>query len=292
MKKVLIVVAFLFVVVVVIGIVVVLSLGTLVETGVETGGTLILGVPTTLEDASVSVLGGSAGLDGLVIGSPEGFSAPEMFKLGHAHTAVDIGSLMGDELLVHEVVIDGPEVTLEFAGMKTNWGALMARLRRPPASPEERDKGSKKVRVERIAFFNGKIHIAGITPLGGKATVPLPDFELTEVGGGEGGSGTVRQKLSDIVTALFKSVISAAGDVVPAERLADLKNEFEAVTGQAVAALKGAGAAAQEAGKKAQEAGAALKDAGAGVGKKAGEATEKARDVLGGILGGKEEGEE
>ena len=49
------------------------NMGRIVKVGVERGGSLVLGVSTSLDSASVSLLGGTAGLDGLTLGSPEGF---------------------------------------------------------------------------------------------------------------------------------------------------------------------------------------------------------------------------
>ena len=83
-KKLIGIAVVLLVLVVIAVILLVLNLGKVVKIGVEKGGSLVLDVPVTLDDASVSILKGSAGLDGLKLGSPEGFKAPEMFALGHA----------------------------------------------------------------------------------------------------------------------------------------------------------------------------------------------------------------
>lgn len=245
MKKLLLIGVIVLVVVVVIAIVVVLNLGKLVETGVERGGSMVLGVETELEGASVSLLGGTVGLDGLRLGSPEGFDAPAMFELSHAHATVDLGSLRSDEIVVHEVVVDGAEITLEFAGGKTNWGALMDRLEREPAPEEEPEVAKKKVRIERMVFTNGKVHVAGI-PLAGTATVPLPSLELKDLGSGGGKAASVRNVLADLIGELHNAILTAASDVVPAEELRKLGED---VTGL----LGGAGAAAGQEARKAGE---------------------------------------
>jgi hypothetical protein len=263
------------------------NLSRFVKTGVETGGSLILGVPTTLEDASVSLLGGTVGLDGLSLGSPEGFDAAEMLALGHAHTTVQISSLRRDEIVVREVVIDGPEITLEFADGKTNWGVLLEHLKREPT--EEEKRAAKKLRVDRIAFSNGKIKVAGI-PLAGAAGIPLPDLEITGLRTADGKAATVRNVLADVIASLYGSVLGAVKGVVPAEELEKLGAELASLAGEAGAAAE---QAVMEAADKVEEAlgeaGGSLEETGAAVGEAAKGAADKAKGAIEGLFGGDKE---
>ena len=254
----------------IVGLLVMLNLGNLVEKAVETGGSIVLGVPTELDNASVSLLGGTVGLDGLSLGSPEGFEAPEMFKLGHAHTTADVWSLTSGEIVVREVVIDGPEITLEFAGGKTNWGTLLARLKSAPTGEEEKEKSEKTIRVDRIVFSNGKIRVAGV-PMVGSATVPLPDVEVTDLRSADGTGTTVRNVLADVISSLYKGMLGAVKGVVPVEELERLGKELQEALGEPGVILEKTGAAVDEAAK---------------------EAAEKAKDVLRGVLGGDAESDE
>jgi hypothetical protein len=264
-KRVIVVLVGLVVLVIIVAVILIANLGKLVEAGVEKGGTLVLGVPTELDGASVSILAGSVGLDGLTLGSPKGFEAPEMFRLGHGHTKADLASLMSDEIVVREVVIDGPEIVFEFSGRKTNWGVLMERLRSEPT--EEEKKAGKKIRIDRIVFSNGKVKLAGI-PLAGTAGIPLPDLEIRNLGAPDGTGVTIRTALTDVVASLNTSVVGVVKGAMPAEQLADLGDELESV-------LTGTGDLAGEAGVAAEE---VVKDA-----------AEKAKGILGDILGNDED---
>ncbi|MCK4283864.1 MAG: hypothetical protein KAX44_06075 [Candidatus Brocadiae bacterium] len=265
MKRKMVIAAVAVAVVVVVGLVLVASnLDKIIKIGVEKGGTLVLGVPTTLEKATVAVREGTVGLDGLVLGSPEGFAEPSMFELAHAHTTVDIGSLRKEELVIHEVIIDGPKITLEFAGGTTNWGTVLERLEREPKDEEAKQKSQKKLRVDRIVFSNGKIRIAGF-PVAGSATVPLPTLEITDLAPADGTSQTVGGVLADVIRSLYKSILAAATDVVPTEQIEKLGKEAFAAVGDATATAKEAGEAVGEAAK---------------------DATEKAKGLLRGVLPG------
>jgi len=289
-KKLLIAFVVVLVVIVAGGLLVYSNLDKIIKVGVEKGGTMVLGVSTTLEGATVDVPNGTVGLDGLLLGSPEGFSEPGMFKLGHAHTTVDLGSIRKDELIIREVVIDGPEITLEFDGTRTNWGTLLENLESEPKQEEARKKSQKSVRVDRIVFSNGKVRIAGVPAVGG-ATVPLPRLEITDLAPADGTVQTVGGVLADVVRSLYTSVVGAAGSVLPLEQVQALGQEALAVAGQAAqAATEAAGAAASAAKDAAGSAAEAAKDAGAAAAGAAKSAGDKATGLIRGVLpGGKDE---
>jgi uncharacterized protein involved in outer membrane biogenesis len=309
-RKILIAVLVLVVIAVVAVLVVLANLGRIVRSGVEKGGTAVLGVPVSLDDAAVSVLGGYLGLDGLRIGSPAGFDAQSMFALDHAHVDVKLGSITSDEIVVNEIVIDGADVTLEFSGRKTNWGTVMAGLKGEPkeaAAPAEEKAGGKKVTIGRILFTNGKVSIAGV-PLAGKASVPLPRLELTDVGKPKdepAGPTDVRTVLRNTIGALYVAVVKAAGDLLPAEQLRAVADEAAGVLGEAGAAavatavktagaagaaVKGAAAAAGGAATGAAEAvGESARGAASAAGEAAAGAAGKAKGILKGVMGGDEE---
>ncbi len=247
-KRILLAAGGLIVLLVVLGVLLVLNLDRVVKAGVEKGGTLILGVPTKLDSASVSLLGGTVDLNGLTLGSPEGFDAPEMLRLGHAHVSVDLGSLRSKEMVVHEVVIDGAEVTLEFSGTKTNWGALMKHLESEPAEEEQKRKSERKLRISRIVFSNGSVNVRGI-PLTSSATLGLPDLEITEFGTGEGTASTVVGVLAGVVRQLYCSVLGAAKGLIPAEQMQEIAGELKSLAGEAGGALKEASSAVEGLGK-------------------------------------------
>ncbi|MFH0964840.1 MAG: AsmA family protein [Planctomycetota bacterium] len=225
------------------------SLNGLIRTGVEKGGTAVLGVKTTLEGASASLLGSSLTLRGLALGSPPGFSAPEMFALDYGRVRADVRSLTKDEVRIREVVLDGPELTLEFKGGKTNWGVLREALARQ--SPEEPAEGAeKKFRVERLFIQNGKVKLAGI-PVARSAGIPLPPMEIRDLGTGDSPPMNARKLVSALVAPLADSALAAVQGALSPEELQSLASE-------ARGALEEAGASV---GQKMEGTGGILKDA-------------------------------
>jgi hypothetical protein len=267
-RKIIIGVLVVVVVAVVVLVLVASNLDKIIKIGVEKGGTLVLGVPTTLQGVTVKVREGTVGLDGLKLGSPEGFSAPSMFELGHAHTTVDLGSLRTDEMVIHEVVIDKPEITLEFAGAKTNWGTVLAKLDSGPKEAEAKKESQKKVRVDRIVFSNGKVRFAGV-PGAGSVPVPLPTLEITDLAPAEGGAQTVGGVLADVIRSLNKSLLDVARKSLSPEQLQKLGGAALGAVGSAAGSAADVGAAAGGA------AAGAAKDVGS-----------KATGLLRGVLSG------
>ena len=221
-RKLVRVIAVLLVLAIVLLVVIALSLDRLLKAGIEKGGTAVLGVPTTVERASVSIPEGTLQLDQFVLGSPEGFEAPEMFRLGHMHVTLDLLSLRGNEIVVKDVIIDGPEVTLEFAGGKTNWGVLSERLK---GEPSKEEKEMKDIRVDRVVFRNAKIKLKGV-PLAETRGIPLPNVEVTDLRTADGEGLKARDAIAQVVASLREKMAGALEDTLPAEQLSSLKRQI------------------------------------------------------------------
>ncbi len=222
------------------------NLGRIVKFGIEEGGSLVLGVPVRLKDATVSVKTGTVSLDGLTIGNPKGFSAPDMFSLDHASATVEIGSLRSDVIVVKDVTIDGPRITLEFSGATTNWGTVMAKLRRPPTPEEQAKTGKKKMRIGHLQITGATVAIGGI-PLASEAALPLPPVDMQDVGGSSAGSGeSVRTVIIDVIAALYTAITDAAGGVVPEQQFQKLGAEALSQVGKEGGKAEGAAGKATE----------------------------------------------
>jgi len=276
MRKRVIGIAVAIVVLIAIGVTLVLvNLNSLVKTGVERGGTMVLKVDTSLDTANVSMLGGSADLNGLTIGSPEGFKAEKMFSLDRAGTKVDINSLRSDVIRVKEVVIDGPDLTLEFKGTKTNWSVLLDSLKSDkPAEEKEEEKGpGKKIAIDYIVIKNGKIRIAGLPGME-RLYVPMLKVEIRDIKSADGGGIDTKDAITKVINALFTSVLDSVRQGLSKENLAMLQGQF----GEA---LSNANAVVQ---KSFQDAGKVVGETLGGAGKSVGEALGGAGKTVGEAL--------
>jgi hypothetical protein len=136
MKKLLIRIIIVVVILAIVGIAaIVLSLNSAIKKGVETFGPRIAKVPLTLEGVNLSLLSGSGGIKGLIIGNPEGYKTPNAISLGLASVTVAPGSLLSEKIVVKSIRIEAPQVTSAPAGTISNASRKTLKPTQAAASP-------------------------------------------------------------------------------------------------------------------------------------------------------------
>ena len=89
------------------------NIDSLAETALEEGGTYAMGVPTQVDSVSVSLMGGTLGINGMTIANPEGFASENLMNFNEFGVGVETGSLFEDVIVVPEIKMDGLVVNLE-----------------------------------------------------------------------------------------------------------------------------------------------------------------------------------
>lgn len=205
--------------------------------GFNTTAPKMLGVPATLENASLSILRGTAGLEGLHIGNPDGFKTDGIFDLASVAIELDNTSLLTDTIVIKSIAIDGLVLTYERGLLNSNLGALIDQLssdkdkqdgdapeKEKPAEKEKpdasADKPGKKVVIEKLTITGSKMNVSltGAAALtgGGVIPIPLPPITLTDLGKEKDGI-TVVEAIQNVLKAILGtagSAISGAGDLL------------------------------------------------------------------------------
>jgi len=264
-------------VVVAAGVTLYLRLNYLARKGIEYGGTMALGVTTTLESADVSILGSRLSLNGLRIGNLPGYQTDRLIGLANGRIACSIPSLFTDEVEIKEIILNSPELTIEFKlGIppRSNLGDLLAALKSDTAETKKAPAGEQKhLRVGLIRITQPRVRfhlLAGQT-----ANVTLPDIELTELRNADGTPLLLVHVFRQVIVSMGTSALRHAGGIVPE----DLLNSLNGALATAGTLLQG-GARVIEAGVG--EIGAAVPRAAA---KGAGAVIKGAGGVVQGILG-------
>lgn len=227
------VVAGILAVVVVVLLVVYFNLSSIVRRTVETQANASLNVPTKVDGASVSLFGGSLGLDGIAVGSPQGFTAPQMFTLDDLAVKVSYGELRQDPVTIDRIVIDKPKLVIEQKDGKFNFKALMDQQ---PATPDEKSGETLKLIVRELQVNNAHVALQpGIPGLPGEIGIPIPSFTVSDIGTGEGAKNGAAVK--EIVMLLVTTMAgkAAESDKLPPEVQLLLKGDIKAVAGQMAA---------------------------------------------------------
>jgi uncharacterized protein involved in outer membrane biogenesis len=216
---------------------------------IEQGGEMALGVPTTLKDIHISLLGGEAEMSGLKIANPSGFSAPVFMELGHGDVSVSLGSLMDDTVKVPQVRLSGIRVNLEQSGKKNNVEPILARTKslagqKGSSAAQPAEDGGKKFIIEYFSLddvqVNANLELLGQTS---KVNLTLPKIELRNLGAEEQGL-PMAELVQKVVQAVLSAVQNSSSQLSPAlakllaGELADLDGIKTEVIGKAKAEVE------------------------------------------------------
>lgn len=205
MKKVLgAIAAFVLVAVVAIGLYLYFSFSSLVKTAVETYAPRITQTKVTLGGVSVSLFGGSATLDDLVIGNPAGFKSDRAMALHRASISLDSATVMSPVVHIKDIQVIEPQIVFEPGQGSNNLSVIQKNLARmasgqAPAQPATNTTAGpqpeKKLIIDHFIISGTKAVLAlpqlsQVAQMAGQSsdvTVTLPTIEMRDLGTKEGG---------------------------------------------------------------------------------------------------------
>ncbi|MDR3378804.1 MAG: hypothetical protein P4M10_08985 [Verrucomicrobiae bacterium] len=200
-------------------------LGDIAKAAMETVGPKITQTTLTVDHVSVSLLAGSAGVKGLVVGNPQGYQAAQSISVGSASVSLEPRSVLGDKIVIHAIAIQAPEITFEGNPFgENNLTKIMANANGPgaasatnaPATSPAGKKAGKKLEVDDLLISGAKVHAHLTGLVNREITVPLPDIHMTDLGKGPDGitAGELTQKvLSAITTQTIETLGTTATDL-------------------------------------------------------------------------------
>jgi hypothetical protein len=195
-----------------IGVYVVMNSGALLEQAIETYGSRYLQAPVTVSGVNVSLSDGTAGISGLEIGNPEGFSGPPAFRLADISVALDTGQISSDLIVLKSVIVDGAQVAALVRGRDMNLQKLMDNLNQqigaseqtePEQTGEPGTESEVKLIIDRFSFTNANASVD--SDLLGEGQVDIPDINLTGIGRKTDGA-TVGEALKQILEPIYRAV--------------------------------------------------------------------------------------
>lgn len=213
------------VIVIVAAVVVGLFLGSIVKKGVEAVGPQITKTSITLDAVNLSLLTGSAGVKGLVVGNPPGYTSTESIHIGTASVGVSPLSVLSDKIVIHSVEVVAPEITFEGNPLsKNNLGDIMDNVNQmaksggPAAAntntpAKAAGKPGKKLEVDDFTITGAKVHAKLTGVMNKDLTLTLPTIHFSNLGTGpEGITGTelTQRVLSEITSATIKALAADA----------------------------------------------------------------------------------
>lgn len=200
-----------------------LSLNSIVKKGVERIGPQVTKVDVKLGAAELSPFSGAGKLSKFSLGNPEGFKSPTSFQVGEIKLGVEPGSVMSGTVVIDEISIVDPQITLEGSLTDNNLNKILDNIKgkgdkQPPPQVQEKTAGaktSKKFIIKDFLLKGATVNIDLSVPFVGQVTktLTLGEIHLTDIGVKENGISS-DQFTGVIFNELEARVVAAAADAL------------------------------------------------------------------------------
>lgn len=215
---------------IVLGIIVVLlvivyfSLSMILKGSVQTFGSMVMGVPVTVDRIDLKPFSGALRISNLTVGNPAGYSSPHAFKLGTFEAVLVPSSLFGSgKIIIDKLLVDGVELNHETNFLRSNLSEIQENINRlskggssdssgKKESEPEKQAESRPLQINRIDLSDIRIY----TIIKGREdtrVVPLmaPPVHLQDLGTEPEGITPV-EVMSKIMSSLLVNVAKAIAD--------------------------------------------------------------------------------
>lgn len=259
------------------------------KAGIEKGGTYALGVPTTLNSASVGVFTGEFGMSKLAVANPAGFKEPSLLALGEGDVKVSLPTLQQDVIELPLLKLDGIAMALERGDKGSNVGVILANLKRfetGESAPKDQPKDSapgKKFVIKEVDIRNVEVKLA-------IAGLSLPTIKIDQIPLKNIGTAGEPVDLPTVISIIFKAIVQTAtqiaGPALPGDVLGELQNglgSLKSLESLGVSITADFGKAAEQ---FQQQVTGQLEKAGEQIKQGVDDAAKKLQEGLGGLLGG------
>lgn len=190
------------------------SLDRVVASAIKTYGPDITGVPVKLAGVKILPADGTATLRGLELGNPKGFKTARALSVGQISMTLDLASLTKEVVVLHEISVERPDVTYEYAAGRSNLEAIQQHVEAYIAETtgtqgKPKSKGpEKKIIIEHLYIKGARAHVSADKLQGKTLTVPLSDMHMVDIGKKTHGA-TPAEAAKQVVGALTQNATRA-----------------------------------------------------------------------------------
>jgi hypothetical protein len=218
------------------------NLNGIVKAGIEKYGSRAVGTAVRVESVRIQLKEGSAAVQGLTIGNPEGFNSKNAFILGEIGVVIDVRSISDDVKVIDDITVRKPEIFAEMNEDRTfNLNVILRNLSGSalPSKKESSAPESGKVEAEEkrevkeeprliirhILFTDGVIR--GRLEFGGNGdtVLRLPTVEMRNLGAPNGATPTELSRI--ILGELSRRAMAEVRKKAVSAATQKVKNEAE-----------------------------------------------------------------
>lgn len=194
-----------------------LTVDYILKSGIERVGSEMTKTSVTVSGVSISPFSGRGEITGFKVSNPEGYNAEHAVEIGDFSISLDIGTLLSDEIVVHEIIIRNPSVYVEQKLPENNLKTLMDHIKEATVTGTSAEASMV---IEHFLLESGTVEL--YTEVGGKrsAAVKLSKIELNDLGRGGG-----REAAEQVVEAIAARVVDEALQAVLKGGSQQLKKE-------------------------------------------------------------------
>jgi hypothetical protein len=200
------------------------TLDGMIKSGIEENGSELLQTQVTVDKVNISVFNGRGTINGFTVKNPENYSDETALYFQEASIKVDISSLLSDQIVVNEIIVNSPEILFEQKGLGINLKTLSDNMDQGyEVSSENSDTN---LVIEHLVVNNGKVLVSSSLGRERKTEVTLSEFTLNDVGRDE--NNTVKKSVQEVLKPLFQKAMQEAMKSGVTEQLEDkVRNLFD-----------------------------------------------------------------
>lgn len=199
-----------------------LSLESVVEKGVETIGSQVLGVKVEIGSVGLSLMGGELTIKDFKVGNPKGYNAPCALDVGYVHVDIVPTSLLSGKIRVEEIAVDGVNTSYEqgltssnISEIKSSIDSYTKLIPKGGESKAKESSGGKRLQVDKVSIKNVNVAFSA-KGLNAPVKIPVPDIEMRDLGKDEDGIGAGElavEIMNGLLGGIFKAVKSGVSGV-------------------------------------------------------------------------------
>ncbi len=210
------------------------NVGGIIEASIEQFGSDATQTNVAVDGVELDLAAGSAALNGLTVGNPQGYSDNNAVSLGRVDVAVDLDSIQNcglggcDVINLKQVNVNAPKIRLELGQGGNNLKTIQQNVEAYTQALSGGSSGASsasgtKLIIDRLTISNGQIAVSR----GGSkiADVPLPTITMNDLGQSSGGaapgeiaaavvSRLMQSSLGAVAKAGFGDLLGTAGGIV------------------------------------------------------------------------------
>jgi len=210
------------------------NLNSIVKAAIEKYGSQATKTAIRVSSVQIKLRSGEGAVLGLKVANPSGFFSPSIITLDDISVRIAVNSVTSTPIVIDNILISGPEVFYEMKeDGTTNVDILKKNLRPsgPPTEepPQKSPKGKEiKLRVRKLVFEKGKVHVRIAKLVDKPYTVELPRLELAEIGkqGGATPAEIARTMAIALSEETAKAVAKTQGERLLRKSAEDLLNKY------------------------------------------------------------------